>query len=83
MFEPPWTARDEPSQLQCLAGRGASNDGAGDRDGRRALMIQGYPSGPAAYVSAEDGRALREALDAAFGGAGWVMDVPPIVKPRI
>ena len=51
--------------------------------GAGAFMIQGYPSGVSAYVSAEDGRALREALDAAFDSGGWAMDVPPIIKPRI
>lgn len=47
-----------------------------------AFVIQGYPSGVSAYVRAEDGHALREALDAAFGG-GRAMDVPPIIRPRI
>jgi hypothetical protein len=51
--------------------------------GAGAFMIQGYPSGPSAYLTAEDGHALRAALDAAFGSDGWAMDVPPIIKPRI
>jgi hypothetical protein len=48
-----------------------------------AFLVQGYPTGVAAYISAEDGRALRDALDAAFGGVGLHMNVPPIVRPRI
>jgi len=51
--------------------------------GAGAFVVQSYPTGVAAYVSAEDGEALRTALDAAFGGVGWAMDIPPIVKPRI
>lgn len=48
-----------------------------------AFLVQGYPTGVAVYVSAEHGWALRQALDAAFGGAGVAMDIPPMVKPRI
>jgi len=48
-----------------------------------AFVVQGYPSGVAAYVSAEDGTVLRQALDAAFESSGSVLDIPPIMRPRI
>lgn len=50
---------------------------------RGGFIVQGYPTGPAVYVSAEDGWMLRQALDAAFEAVGVELDAPPIVKPRI
>jgi len=48
-----------------------------------AFMVQGYPTGVTAYVSAVHSRALRDALDAAYGRTGHAMDIPPIVRPRV
>jgi hypothetical protein len=42
-----------------------------------ALLVQGYPTGVATYVSAAEGGPLREALDAAIGVSGVAMGVPP------
>ena len=50
---------------------------------RGGFIVQGYPTGPAVYVSAEAGGMLRQALDAAFEVVGTELDLPPIVKPRI
>jgi hypothetical protein len=51
--------------------------------GTGAFLVQGYPTGAAAYVSAAEGGPLREALDAAFGDGGVPMDAPPRVRPRV
>ena len=50
---------------------------------RGGFILQGYPTGPAVYVSADDAWMLRQALDAAFKEVGVELDLPPIVKPRI
>ena len=48
-----------------------------------AFIVQGYPTGVSSLVCAEDGKKLRDALDAAFGDLGTELDVPPIMRPRL
>ena len=51
--------------------------------GAGVFIVQGYPTGVSAFVCAEEGKALLDALDSAFGEAGTEIDVPPIMRPRI
>ena len=51
--------------------------------GAGAFLVQGHPTGVAAYVTAQNGTALRDVLDAAFGEAGTEIDLPPRVRPRL
>jgi len=43
-----------------------------------SFLLQGYPSGPTAFVAETDAAALRAALDAAFGSSSIEVDVPPL-----
>jgi hypothetical protein len=51
--------------------------------GAGTFLVQGYPTGVSAYVSAAEGRTLGEVLDAAFSDVGTTMNVPPMIRPRI
>lgn len=51
--------------------------------GTGAFVVQGYPTGVAAYVSGIDSQALRQVLDAAFSESGFLMHIPPILASRI
>jgi len=51
--------------------------------GTGAFLVRDYQTGTSAYLGPADSDALRDAFDAAFGGVGMAMNVPPIVRPRV